>query len=423
MASVVTPATLSVVSAQRTRVVSQHVPNINFKNLNYVANMPPGEVQGTLQMPTQFVYAGPSKAVETTVEAVMAQGSIASITPPGLNTSWSISFPGPSLECTHMLPPLREQVRQNIAQRFFDEQVCAAYGYLAWSGVANQINASLPFQKVTNETWQLKSAPLDAGELVIAADSHVRGPEALYMVTMPHAMTVIPFGDHSENEACNFWASNLSQSPSYLFTNATMIQCQVLNSTYRVAFDYNDGTQNVAIRTKALATGLMTPIEWVFGPATSASAKSYDGGPDCSVLNQAGAKVPSENFQDDPNRTPCRFNETLLATLSYQAISQAFNERIVGSAQSYQGASGATLDTSVVNTVLTDTRELHYLTQSIEGSDAYSPSLQAGSRTTNGTMYEGLYNDLNAPMEPLIDTLQKLFEKSVVSMIASSTLQ
>ena len=421
MASVITPATLSVITAPSVQVKQQHVPNIDFRSLNYLADMPPGGNQADGE-PVPFFYNGPSEDVRSVVEYVSVQNDFVPFAAPHPNASWTLDFPGPVLECSDMPSSFQKSVRQNIAQSILDNyksaQTCIAWGYLAWTGMSSLTNTSLPFTKVGNGSWVLNSPSL-FNKATITAPIATK-PEQFYMVAMPEAMTIYQTGSHSFLEVCaNLYSPHPTTADieDTLFQGTpTMIQCQVHNATYRTSFEYTNGEPRISPSTTVMENAKLTPIDWVYGPVFFTEDAGKFAKSSCSVLNQIG-----EAYEDNKS---CYFNESLLSTLSYQAIAQAFFDRIVGSVSGFADGNFHNYNTSVRNTVLAKTKELNFLNEPVPGSESRTAgSLQAAILSSNGVSYEGLVNNITGPVRPLTSTMESLFRDSVVSMISSKSLR
>ena len=424
----VTPATLSVAQVAKLQFVQELDLNIDFRNLNYVADMPPGGNQPDGE-PVPYFYAGPSEDVKAVVEYVTSQRHFAPIASPYPNASWTLNFPGPALECTDMSTGFQDAVRHNIAQSILDNynspsSSCTTWGYLAWTGMSDSTNTTLPFVKAGNGTWKLNSPSLfngtGAGPGPIATK-----PEQFYLVTMPDAMSIYQTGSHSLMEVCNTLYSpkpTVSDIESIIFRGTpTMIQCQVQNATYRISFDYTNGVPEISATTSIMHDTALIPIDWVYGPAFFLESGSKFSLPSCSTLNQIGGFL-----EDDYS---CYFNETILSSLSYQAIAEAFFDKMVGTVSGLSDGNTHFYNTSVTNTVFVNANELSFLIKPVPGTQGRTAgSLQAALQASNGTLYAGLVNNNNtennitAPEPPLIATMQDLFRTSVVSMVSSRRL-
>ena len=133
IASVVTPATLNVRVGILSNSTKMQVPRVDFTSLNFV------NLQPTAYARRAFMYNGPTYAVEKVVTASMTQGNILSIDPPSINSSWTLDFHGPALNCQPVGPDMQRNVLQNINDSY--QQSIAgndrphpyiSYGYLSW---------------------------------------------------------------------------------------------------------------------------------------------------------------------------------------------------------------------------------------------------------------------------------------------------
>ena len=120
--SIITPATLSVNLEGRLSVTSQWVPQIDFSTLNFVATMPLEQynfygnmtVDGNGGQP--YKYNGPSEHVKQVALDVALSNTILPITPPFSNSTWQLTFHGPTLECANVSSGERRDIEKNIAQ-------------------------------------------------------------------------------------------------------------------------------------------------------------------------------------------------------------------------------------------------------------------------------------------------------------------
>lgn len=128
-AAIIPPATLSIRTAavDPALVVPLRVPNLDFRSLAFVADMP--EINTTtmiMGLPSTlmsgYAYHSPSQAVSNTSNAVMALGQILPITPPATNASWELDFYGPSLNCVNVSNETRLHFEQNIGDYFLAYQ-------------------------------------------------------------------------------------------------------------------------------------------------------------------------------------------------------------------------------------------------------------------------------------------------------------
>jgi len=99
MATNITPATLSVESAPVMSLNLAQIPSPNFKSLKYINAGLTHQVGGYDDTVMNMTYTGPSDAVNQVIMAVASGGKILPITPAAVNSSWSLDFHGPFLQC------------------------------------------------------------------------------------------------------------------------------------------------------------------------------------------------------------------------------------------------------------------------------------------------------------------------------------
>lgn len=170
--------------APRVSRLMSDVPNIDFVSLNYVDAMTPGVYQTDGGMPdesNEFYYYRASVAVESIVQAVAGGGSILPIDHPGSNTSWTLEFPGPALQCSNVSSDFRTTVQRNIFDATYSPS-CIPVGYVAWTGPTVNGLGPLPYLKSGNSSYTQASNTL--------------GPALdFYIAAMPNMMPVYLNGD------------------------------------------------------------------------------------------------------------------------------------------------------------------------------------------------------------------------------------
>lgn len=93
VASFVTPATLTVRLVSTMKSHMRHVPQVDFKSLNFaflpVANGPS----------SVFNHAGPQYLVQRVVSATLTQGEMLLISLPKTSSFWMLDFHDPAVKC------------------------------------------------------------------------------------------------------------------------------------------------------------------------------------------------------------------------------------------------------------------------------------------------------------------------------------
>lgn len=230
---------------------------------------------------------------------------------------------------------------------------------------------------------------------------------------MPNMMTIYLHGEDDWSPFCG--PGDKWEVWPRFFADSTMIHCQLVNATYHTAFDYTNGRQNVTILSLEGTDQdePLTMVNSVWGPPTTPTPGSKWADPDCAPLNEAGHT--------------CIFDPTILSTLSYQAILQAFNNLIVGLVYNSGGYDTAPTfkSTSIQYTSLVKSSELRFLTKSIVGSSyASQDNLQQAITLSNSTLYQGLLSpSIETSTMPLIRRIEELFQNIVVSMMSAKELQ
>ena len=410
IASIITPATLSVVLALMDPPPSLlvDVPNLDFRSLSFVAAM---LVDQNAEIFDAYSYNGPSQAVLEIASAVAAQGAILPITPPSANASWSLTFYGPSLKCANISDTRRQQWSNNIGSYLtggVDGVNCGEpYGYLAWFprslSTTNSSVDDLPFVNISGTFTP------DSGSI---SDYGNNQNMTLYLMTMPDQLQVLDDPTHTTPISCYLLDIPGDELWPQWNTDSTEIQCQLFNSTYNVDFNYINGAQDISVSTSySEADNAITTANNVTGPF----AGDYVEFNHCLTLSISG--------------TECEFDQKVLTTLSFQAIMDAFSQNLMGTI-SLKGGTNESLtlnvNSSIMATSLMNTTDLEFLENYIiiqdEGT-AY-PDLQTELTNLNYSETQGLLNNYQeVKNQTLALAIEELFRNTVVSMMSSPALQ
>ncbi|KAK3675115.1 hypothetical protein LTR78_005049 [Recurvomyces mirabilis] len=430
VASIVTPSTLSVESAlvQPAPLIPAHVPKFDFVNLNFLAGMrgsgPSNENY------TQYCYEGPGQLVQRIASAVAAQGQILPISPPASNTSWTLDYSGPALQCSNVIGQQRTAIWDNIFEYLNNATRCRnSPGYLSWVEISQ--TAPYPFA-YSNGSMRLADSSLSSGI-----------PTALWVATIPEMFTSILMGDELYPGACMMQvqfgrAKNVSDTMGYkktaeatYFGNATLLRCTALNASQTASFDYTNGFQHVDSKlTNATEVEPVVPVSCVTGPAdlyqgpnshyTQAMADwslaNLNNG-SCSTLNMIGQQ--------------CVFQPDLAKLLSYQAITDAFNRKIIGSIGLGDGTTTVptlTTTSAITESILMDTAELDFVARWRFGStldpNSVGLDLQSMVQAGRGTLMSGLVStNTTGTRGNLQKTLEELFQNITLSLLSEQYLQ
>ncbi|KAK5707034.1 hypothetical protein LTR17_021070 [Elasticomyces elasticus] len=403
------------------------VPNLDLTNLDFVAPMAEG--------PAGFCFNGPSQPVKRIAAAVAAQGEILRIQPPESNVSWTLEFAAPSLQCHEVEGAQRNFTWHNILDHWANVSNCAtAPGYLAWTGA---MNMTTPFAQ---------TGPNGSETVFQSALVPYNVPASIYVATMPQMFNVAFVPSTAQTgEMCNFVGSNslmysypiaddlclpgLDRPACYgqeaWLVGASLTQCDLVNSTYSVAFNYAGETQTIDVVTDSPEdSSKPTPI----------------------VPRECFSSPDPTEFQGSTltcNGTlgQCTFNTAATRLLSYQGIASAFNALLLGTI-SMGGYSVPTPDlavaqipsitsrtpgvipnSSITTTVLMDTEQLAFVTN-FNGVNQTYTYLQLDVGQPHAAGFHGVSNKLPTGQRgDLRSALETLFQNITISFLAEDYLQ
>ncbi|TIA32899.1 hypothetical protein D6C78_07919 [Aureobasidium pullulans] len=414
IASIITPATLSVQSVVYRPSAMVKVPKLDFTSYNFAA--PLTLLDSASVHYTDYCYRGPGRLVQRIVDAVGAQGQILPITPPSTNSSWTLEFWGPSLQCSNVEGQEYEDIWSNMWEFYAkDGDDCRlSYGYLAWAPTAN---TSVPFIFHNDtSTFRYDSLTIDAPARMLIA---ILPGMFSNRVNMP--THTVPGGCMmwSESRKFNNYSQALAEDPhtiSQYFGGSTLLQCQVLNTSYIADFGYENGIQTVNVTNVTYSDPpYLRPAGCVTGPIALSN-----GGNNMTEAwdNRANASCSTLNLA---NRQ-CQFEPSLLRTLAYQSIADAFGQLIQGTIGFSGAVSTVTYNSSISKTALLDTEELLFIQNWL--MDTIFMDLATLSQTSNGTDYVGLSNTNNVTSRGSIArTLEQMFQNITLSLLSERYLQ
>ncbi|KAI1312018.1 hypothetical protein F5Y03DRAFT_262214 [Xylaria venustula] len=410
IAFVLPPGTLSVILITDHYSTLHIVPNLDFTRFDYVADL---SLTSTSPPYGVFAYNGPSIEVQKIASAVAAQGNILPITPPAENSSWSLSFYGPSLSCGPMDVSVQAQVEPNIAAWLWTNPFlsnvtgysngpnCLLYPaiYLCWSPFAN-ISEPLgtepivtPF--VNNNTLAALLNPPLTSDYQFIKDFPVGPFTPLYMALLPGI----------EENPCGSTLSDY-RPPFTHIDNATFFQCDLHNASYNVEFTFQSGVQSITQsvdRLNAVAT-----VAYVLGPDPTSNST-------CDLLL---ADLPP------PGADPCGFDSSLLPRLSYTAIVDAFSQTMSGSVSRDKDLESLNVNSNIFSTILTDTMQLQYLSPRPEGYNKSLPDIfNAYNNTYSSELSNWAKSMQSAPQLSLTRAMEEIFSNLTISLMSSDALQ
>ncbi|KAJ9222271.1 hypothetical protein DTO169C6_5400 [Paecilomyces variotii] len=317
VASIITPATLSVQPTLSSTSSLMRVPRVNFTNLDFSRIMWGSQ---------DIEYLGPQDSIRRVAEVAAAEGELLSIPAPNANSSWQVNFHGPALSCNAVNDSLRSDIAQNILQTS-KGQMGIGYAYIAWTPTSN---SSVPFYQNGSDSYILKANPGGSFSEVRTA------PLSLFVGAFPTIATQHPVcsyvlpGNECSPAPCN--------STTCLLEKSTILQCSLYNTSYNTNFTYVNGEQTVNIS----LGGVLNSIPYLGG----------------LLYSWTGPTIAT---------SPNMFSS--LETFAYQSVMESFNRLLVGSisysflgtADSLSGVYQTAPNTSVLSTALSETPELSFL--------------------------------------------------------------
>ena len=314
--------------------------------------------------------------------------------PPELNSSYTLNFVGPALQCSNVEGADRKTIAENFeaatglnnSGKLQLVRTFAAWSF-AWNRNADHLQT---FNSSTLDAMhKMIINPFDTESLKLNQNYINPGwqmPLQLY-VAVPDTGSYTDLGN--------------TEGP------ATYIVCQMSNSQYRTDFKFVNGEQYISTTVTAFIGDPMSGYGAVAGPGYSNAHGHADCPKDSDELH-------------DVKGAPCIFDAHLARTLSYQAVFDAFSQLLKGEI-SWSGETNPMVDTQILNTILADSPELlpvrrmHQVETSTLQS-ALQKSQQKGVKSLVKPQWKGTG-------KRLIYAMEDLFQKIVVSSMASQDLQ
>jgi hypothetical protein len=335
------------------------VPFVDFTSLNFAS------IMNELGQLEAFIYRGPQYSVQEVVTASSADGSILPIEPIGSNSSWSLVFDGPAIDCNAVSPEEKVAILGNIEEYMTADSCETSFGYISWTPDST---GSVPFYN-DSSNYNLRPSTWST-----AAPGQLK----TYLATFRN-MT-----DMSLTRGCE---DNAIQE---MLGNATVTSCGLYNTTYETSFSYINGRQNISVTSAEHHNDI-----YAVPPLTGANLE---------------------------------FNKTTIQNYAYQAVWDAFGRTLVGLIYSSKvadnGGAIITDNTTIMASALSNTEELAFLRDwssqySSQVLNSFQQTLLEGSEYFDGTWI------LQAPVStsPLASTLEESFRKATISLMSSSLLQ
>jgi hypothetical protein len=408
IASIFTPATLSVESkAMEPQPTHEYyVPTINFDTLSYVADL--SAIESTKYNPQKLIYEEPSQSLKRLATAVGALGTALPISPPSSNSSWETEFRGPAIRCDPLSASESKAVEQNILEYVKSGDVCySAPGYITWFGDLPYIS-KIP--KDEDESTFPGAEPVLEPDVQVSSD----GNASFRLAVLPALLYFIQLFDRQVPSICSDSDDVLGSVGN---DTSLLLQCQLVNSTYSVAFEYVNGNQIVAA-IEVPRTDLDEPvaaINTITGPTNETCVGFHAG----YLLNQT---YPPTEFPDWPER--CDFYSGLARKLAYNSILDAFFDLISGSFTSDQSSTG-----NILATTLLLTRESSFLSNSARamnsslGWNSGLANLFEAGRTGRADVTGLIVPEPEDERPALARELEVMFQNITMSLMSSTTFQ
>jgi hypothetical protein len=380
-----------------------YVPTINFDTLSYVAGL--GAKGTTKYNPQELTYEGPSQSLKRLATAISALGTVLPISPPSSNSSWETEYRGPAIRCDPLLASESEAVEQNILEYVKSGGVCyEAPGYITWFG-------DLPY--ISNMPKDERGSNISEAEPVVEPNGQAvsDGNARFRLAVLPALLYVIEMSDRQVPSICSDSDDILRSSGN---DTSLMLQCQLVNSTYSVAFEYVNGNQTVAIEVpRATREEPVTAISTITGP-TNETCVGFRAG---YLLDPTATLV---GFPDWPER--CEFDPYLARQLAYKSIFDAFFNTISGPVALDQSSAG-----NILGTTLLRTKELNFLTNYARAMSGSSPkwnNAHSGLFEAGRVELAGLITPEPEDKRPaLARELEVMFQNLNVSLMSSTAFQ
>lgn len=335
------------------------VPDLNFRSLAFTATMTPQSKVNQQNVIEYYIYyyKGPSSVVQSIVDAVMPQGQLLPVSFHSSNASWTIHFHGPSLRCQYLsgnyLNLLVNDINNEVASHTTE------YLYLSWFGKHNES------RRASNASTNPYGPGWFTSKGSLAPQNNV---DMAFYVTIP---------------PINWAFTNYRLALDF----DSVIRCQLVNSTYEHSVHILNGLQQTS-----------TEVEYLNADTALKSIHSF--------------KIPCDAADGN-----CPYNPQFFQTLSYQAVMDAFAQRVVGPLPWILDA--PELDQStVLNTILAQTQALKNISNYLSNSGSI-PSL-----LPDKPEFQGLSNEVdNVITLDLPGAIEQLFRNVTLSMMFSSALR
>ena len=445
------------------------VPQFEFGSFKYAA--------GLTNYNDYWKWSGPSRAIQSMALRVMTAGEVLPVTPPAPNSTWTLDFWGPALQCDNVPETKKDEIFTNIWNSYYTHDLDpdpASYGFLSWvpwspvdygeneNFSVDQTNPApyLPFMFDFLQVYSgadyggvehvpkmgppsstvSTDAPLSLFMAVLPGTQSVNvhktypGPNAAgatdsftdVVSSMPGNSGTCPYRNisHVTDTIADCQPAELKNIVALAFEGATLLQCDLVNTSYSSEFEYSNGQQSIRLKSNTMRNS----------PVVNGSAQFIGPGKDspesinCGIFRADGPAYSS--IEEAPKVSKnCDFDLSALHLLSYQGIMAAFNQLIVGSSQRSTKGNTET-NTTIMRTVLAGTSELAFMRDwhtsyaTVDSSSAGTDTLQTLVANSTGKVFQGLTGEeMLGTRGTLKSTLEELFRNYTISLLAEPYFQ
>lgn len=392
------------------------VPQLDFSTFKFAAGLEYASSMGAASATSDWEWTGPSQPVQHIALAAMGFGQILPIAPPASNASWTLNFWGPALQCSDVALPERDKIWTSIWNSY-NATTNGSHIFLSWvpwsstdiraMNLDYSVDPNLPFISDIGPSPSDLSTDGEPASLFLAVLPEMRN----VLVSINENRTLFQYG----TEYCGFQTiQNITDSidcndstftVATVFQNSTLLQCDLVNTSYSVEFSYSSGAQDVQVLADLTGNSLIV------------NASAYFTGPTPNFQNCIEFQTDVTAYSPVNNGTmPCVFDINAVRLLSYQGIMAAFNNLVIGSVQNL--GSSATTATKVMGTILGNTEELAFIRDWVPNNSPYA-NFQTTFLSEAEWAFLGLTNtNLPNSQGDLRSTLEQLFQNYTISLLA-----
>jgi hypothetical protein len=438
------------------------VPQFDYTNFNYAAALPQIDNGG-------WKWNGPSQPMQQIIQAVAGLGQILPISLPASNLSWSQDFWGPALRCNDMVGNDRDRVLVNLWNSYNNSFNSPAFmSWVPWSDTDAARNSvplenhqrDLPFIYNETKVWNdsTRSPTVVPFSRVGPPESTVAtsGPASFFVAIVPEVQNFLRSdtqnflkfetglllatgpGDfdytrcdfsvvqslddplhctHFAGDAMNHVESSVILRPSHVYKGSTLLQCDLVNTSTSVEFNYTNSVQDIKISQNVTSSS----------PQVGGSLLFFAPFDVLNQSNSCSAFQAMDSNQIKPNPDRCFFDIDAVRSLSYQSIMDSFTRMFVGNI-SLQMDGTTTQTSAALRTVLANTDELAFIRDwsPAEGKGSYKFFLQSIALDSSRWVYPGLASAITEQPSGrgnIKSVLEQLFQNFTISLLSDPFFQ